>query len=90
LYNILFRLDGELLFFTCPKKSNQKKGIPGARASHTLSHLHCQRVVLTRHPGSTRLDWPSLVNRPYQWSCLRRAWREGSLPHEVCRSIRLW
>ena len=26
---ILFRLDGELLFFTCLKKSNQKKGHPG-------------------------------------------------------------
>ncbi len=24
--NIMFRLDGELLFFTCLKKSNQKKG----------------------------------------------------------------
>ena len=27
--NIMFRLDGELLFFTCLKKSNQKKGHPG-------------------------------------------------------------
>jgi len=26
--NILFRLDGELLFFACPKKSNQKKRHP--------------------------------------------------------------
>jgi hypothetical protein len=29
----------------------QKNAVPGARASHALSHLHCQRVVLTRIPA---------------------------------------
>jgi len=33
------------------RKVTKRKGIPGARASHTLSHLHCQRVVLTRIPA---------------------------------------
>ena len=33
------------------RKVTKRKGIPGARATHTLSHLHCQRVVLTRIPA---------------------------------------
>jgi hypothetical protein len=33
------------------RKVTKRKGIPGARASHALSHLHCQRVVLTRIPA---------------------------------------
>jgi hypothetical protein len=48
---ISFRLAGELLFFQQRKKSNQKNAVPGARASHALSHLHCPRVVLTRIPA---------------------------------------
>ena len=33
------------------QKSMQKNAVPGARASHALSHLPCQRVVLTRIPA---------------------------------------
>ena len=42
------------------RKVTKRKGIPGARATHTLSHLPCQRVVLTRIPArqdSIDLPW---------------------------------
>jgi hypothetical protein len=41
------------------RKVTKRKGIPGARASHALSHLHCQRVVLTRiHARQDSIDHP--------------------------------
>ena len=37
----------------------QKNAVPGARASHALSHLPCQRVVLTRiHARQDSIDRP--------------------------------
>jgi len=49
-----FRLDGELHFFACPKKSNQKKRHPNQFAlAGLLSIRLCQRAVLTRRPGLT-------------------------------------
>ena len=66
--------------FNSGRKVTKRTPPPDARASHALSHLRCQRVVLTRHPGSTRLDWPSMANRPYQRNCLRRALGGTCLP----------
>ena len=41
------------------RKVTKRKGTPGTRASHTLSHLHCQRVVLTRiHARQDSIDHP--------------------------------
>ena len=41
------------------RKVTKRKDIPGARAAHTLSHLHCQRVVLTRiHARQDSIDLP--------------------------------
>jgi len=41
------------------RKVTKRKSIPGARASHALSHLHCQRVVSTRiHARRDSIDRP--------------------------------
>ena len=65
--NILFRLDGELLFFACPKKSNQKKRHPRPVCPSGSRGIRlCLRAALTRRPGSTRLNRASMPDLPYQ------------------------
>jgi hypothetical protein len=48
LYAIGFALLASYFSLHAQRKVTKRKGIPGARASHSLSHLPCQRVVLTR------------------------------------------
>ena len=57
-----FALKGELLFFACTKKTNEKKVHPGRMALRASLVFRClmaavRRVILTR----AALEWPSLA-----------------------------
>jgi len=65
------------------RKVTKRKDIPGARASHSLSHLHCQRVVLTRiHARQDSIDRPWSID-PTSEAVFGELNGEQSLPTKI-------